>query len=430
MNLNRRRLIHASGLAAAAAVVAPFTPAAVAQPPGTRPGKPGAAVNGADLAAADNWSIFAGRKVGVITNPTGVLANFRSIVDDVADKGVDVGAVFGPEHGFRGTAQDGGSEGTSVDPRTGITVYDSYGAEVADYVGFYEASGVDTICFDIQDVGARFYTYIWTMWGAMQAASRTGAKFVVLDRPNPIGGQARGPVLQPGFESGVGRLGIALQHGMTVGELATCFNAVYLPAAGLTPIKDLHVVQVQGWRREMTGPDNRAAWILPSPNMPTPETATLYPGTALFEATNMSEGRGTTRPFEIIGAPYVDYRWAEALNGKGLNGVTFREAYFQPTLSKNQGLICGGVQVHITDATRVEALEVGTHMLVEAKRLYPGFDWRGDGGRWMGLLSGSARFAEQLDAGADARTIMDSWRQELGQFVRDTRPYLLYNGPR
>lgn len=430
MNLNRRRLIHASGLAAAAAVVAPFTPAAVAQPPGTRPGKPGAAVNGADLAAADNWSIFAGRKVGVITNPTGVLANFRSIVDDMADKGVDVGAVFGPEHGFRGTAQDGGSEGTSVDPRTGITVYDSYGAEVTDYVGFYEASGVDTICFDIQDVGARFYTYIWTMWGAMQAASRTGAKFVVLDRPNPIGGQARGPVLQPGFESGVGRLGIALQHGMTVGELATCFNAVHLPAAGLTPIKDLHVVQVQGWRREMTGPDNRAAWILPSPNMPTPETATLYPGTALFEATNMSEGRGTTRPFEIIGAPYVDYRWAEALNGKGLNGVTFREAYFQPTLSKNQGLICGGVQVHITDATRVEALEVGTHMLVEAKRLYPGFDWRGDGGRWMGLLSGSARFAEQLDAGADARTIMDSWRQELGQFVRDTRPYLLYNGPR
>ncbi|MCT9869691.1 exo-beta-N-acetylmuramidase NamZ family protein [Paenarthrobacter aurescens] len=430
MTLNRRKLIHASGLAAAAAVVAPFAPSAAAAPQANRPGKPGATVNGADIAAADNWSIFAGRRVGVITNPTGVLENFRSIVDDMADKDVEVAAVFGPEHGFRGTAQDGASEGTSVDPRTGITVYDSYGAEVADYVGFFEASGVDTICFDIQDVGARFYTYIWTMWGAMQAASRTGARFVVLDRPNPIGGQARGPVLQPGFESGVGRLGIALQHGMTVGELAKYFNAVHLPAAGLTPIQDLEVIQAQGWRREMTGPDNRGAWILPSPNMPTPETATLYPGTALFEATNMSEGRGTTRPFELIGAPYVDYRWAEALNSKGLNGVTFREAYFQPTLSKNQGLICGGVQVHITDATRVEALEVGTHMLVEAKRLYPGFDWRGDGGRWMGLLSGSARFAEQLDGGADARTIMDSWRPELGQFVRDTRQYLLYNGPR
>lgn len=431
MTIDRRKLIRASGLGVVAAAVAPFAPSAIAQAPSpARPGKPGNPVSGADVAAASNWSIFAGRKVGIITNPTGVLSNFRSIVDDMAEKGVDVGAVFGPEHGFRGTAQDGASEETSIDPRTGITVYDSYGAQVADYVGFYQASGVDTICFDIQDVGARFYTYIWTMWGAMQAASRTGARFVVLDRPNPIGGQARGPVLQSGFESGVGQLGIALQHGMTVGELARYFNAVHLPAVGLTPIGDLHVVEVQGWRREMTGPDNRAAWILPSPNMPTPETATVYPGTALFEATNMSEGRGTTRPFELIGAPYVDYRWAEALNSKKLNGVTFREAYFQPTLSKNQGLVCGGVQVHITDAARVEALEVGTHMLVEAKRLYPEFGWRGDGGRWMGLLSGSARFAEQLDAGADARTITDSWRSELGQFVRDTREYLLYNGQR
>jgi uncharacterized protein YbbC (DUF1343 family) len=430
MTLNRRKLIHASGLAAAAAVVAPFAPSATAASQANRPGKPGTPVNGADIAAASNWSIFAGRKVGVITNPTGVLANFRSIVDDMAARNVNVGAVFGPEHGFRGTAQDGASEGTSVDPRTGITVYDSYGAEVADYVRFFETSGVDTICFDIQDVGARFYTYIWTMWGAMQAAAQTGAKFVVLDRPNPIGGQARGPVLQAGFESGVGRLGIALQHGMTVGELATYFNAVHLPAAGLKPLQDLQVVQVQGWRREMVGPDSRASWILPSPNMPTPETATLYPGTALFEATNMSEGRGTTRPFEVIGAPYVDYRWAEALNSKGLSGVTFREAYFQPTLSKNQGLVCGGVQVHISDPSRVEALDVATHMLVEAKRLYPGFGWRGDAGRWMGLLSGSARFAEQLDDGADARTITDSWRSELGQFVRDTRQYLLYTGPR
>ncbi|MFE4197884.1 exo-beta-N-acetylmuramidase NamZ domain-containing protein [Paenarthrobacter sp. NPDC056912] len=431
MTIDRRRLIRASGLGAAAALAAPLASITNAQAtPALDAGKPGSPVNGADVAAANKWNIFAGRKVGVITNPTGVLANLRSIVDDMADKGVNVGAVFGPEHGFRGTAQDGASEGTSVDPRTGITVYDSYGAEVADYAGYFKASGVDTICFDIQDVGARFYTYIWTMWGAMQAASQTGAKFVVLDRPNPVGGQARGPVLQGGFESGVGRLGIALQHGMTVGELAKYFNAVHLPAAGLKPIKDLEIVAVRGWRREMTGPDNRAAWILPSPNMPTPETATLHPGTALFEATNMSEGRGTTRPFELIGAPYVDYRWAEALNSKRLSGVTFREAYFQPTLSKNQGLVCGGVQVHITDPARVEALEVGTHMLVEAKRLYPGFDWRGDGGRWMGLLSGSARFAEQLDAGTDAATIIGSWRSELGQFVRDTREYLLYNGRR
>ncbi len=428
MSINRRNLIQASGLGAVVAIASPFAPAAHAQ--GKRPEhsrKP--VIAGADVAAADNWSVFADRKIGVITNPTGVLANFRTIIDDMASKGVDVGAVFGPEHGFRGTAQDGAAEETSVDPRTGITVYDTYGASIATYARFYEESGVDTIVFDIQDVGARFYTYIWTMWDAMQAASRSGRRFVVLDRPNPIGGQARGPVLQEGFQSGVGKLGIALQHGMTVGELARYFNAVFLPKAGLEPI-ELEVVEVQGWHREMTGPDSRSRWILPSPNMPTPETATLYPGTALFEATNMSEGRGTTRPFELIGAPYVDYQWAEALNSKGLDGVVFREAYFQPTLSKNVGKICGGVQVHITDHEAVEALEVGIHMLVEAKRLYPGFNWRGDAGRWMGLLSGSARAGQQIDAGADAQTIIDAWQPELRQFVQDTREFLLYNGKR
>ncbi|GAB3536281.1 DUF1343 domain-containing protein [Arthrobacter tecti] len=427
MSINRRSLIQASGLGAVAAVAAPFAPSAAAKEPKNK--NKHTLVNGADVAAADNWNVFAGRTIGVITNPTGVLANFRTIVDDMAGKGVDVGAVFGPEHGFRGTAQDGAAEETSVDPRTGITVYDTYGASVATYARFYEESGVDTIVFDIQDVGARFYTYIWTMWDAMQAASQSGRRFVVLDRANPIGGQARGPVLQDGFQSGVGKLGIALQHGMTVGELARYFNAVFLPKAGLEPI-ELEVVEVQGWKRERIVPDNRATWILPSPNMPTPETATLYPGTALFEATNMSEGRGTTRPFELIGAPYVDYQWAEALNSKGLDGVTFREAYFQPTLSKNVGKICAGVQVHINDHEVVEALEVGIHMLVEAKRLYPGFDWRGDGGRWMGLLSGSARAAEQIDAGESAERIIGSWGRELGQFVRDTRPFLLYPGRR
>ncbi|GAB3523415.1 exo-beta-N-acetylmuramidase NamZ family protein [Arthrobacter monumenti] len=431
MALNRRDLISATGLGAAVAVAAPFVSGAAAQSPsGQRRGNGGTLTNGADVAAADNWSIFNGRKVGIITNPTGVLKNFRSIVDDMAGQEVDVRAVFGPEHGFRGTALAGDSEETTVDPRTGIIVYDAYGAQAVDLAAFYRDSGVDTVCFDIQDVGARFYTYIWTMWEAMQAASQTGAGFVVLDRPNPIGGQARGPVLQDGFQSGVGKLGIALQHGMTVGELARYFNAVHLPEAGLEPIRDLQVVEVQGWHREMTGPDHRASWVMPSPNMPTPETATVYPGTALFEATNMSEGRGTTRPFELIGAPYVDYRWAEALNSKRLKGVEFREAYFSPTLSKNRGLVCGGVQVHIQDADSVGAVELGTHMIVEAKRLYPEFDWRGDGGRWMDLLSGSARFKEQVNAGESAETIIGAWQDELKQFVRDTREFLVYGGPR
>ncbi|WP_245580219.1 exo-beta-N-acetylmuramidase NamZ family protein [Arthrobacter castelli] len=421
----------ATGLGAAAAVAAPLASGAAAHTPGRKNrGNGRGLTNGADVAAADNWRIFDGRNVGIITNPTGVLENFRSIVDDMANQAVDVHAVFGPEHGFRGTAQAGDSEETYVDPRTRITVYDAYGADAADFAAFYREAGVDTVCFDIQDVGARFYTYIWTMWEAMQAASQTGARFVVLDRANPIGGQARGPVLQDGFESGVGKLGIALQHGMTVGELAKYFNAIHLPEAGLAPIRELQVVEVQGWHREMTGPSQRETWVMPSPNMPTPETATVYPGTALFEATNMSEGRGTTRPFELIGAPYIDYRWAQALNAKGLAGVEFREAYFTPTMSKNQGLVCGGVQVHLLEPDKVEAVELGTHMMVEAKRLYPEFDWRGDEGRWMDLLSGSARFQEQLDAGEGAGTIIGSWQDELLQFVRDTRAFLVYGGPR
>lgn len=435
MALDRRKLLHASGgLAAAVAVVAPFAPSATASTNQTRPGgKPASPVSGADVAAANGWSIFAGRKVGVITNPTGVLANFRTIVDDMAAKGVEVGAVFGPEHGFRGgTAQDGASEGTSVDPRTGIPVYDSYGgATVADYVGFFEASGgVDTICFDIQDVGARFYTYIWTMWGgAMQAASRTGATFVVLDRPNPIGGQARGPVLQKGFESGVGQLGIALQHGMTVASSPnTSTQFTFRPPAS-SPSRTFR------WWRSRDAPRHdgtgQPGGVDPAEPQhantrnrhPVPRHGLVRGHQHVRRSRNHPAVRTHRRALRGLSL-------GGGLNSKGLAGVTFREAYFQPTLSKNQGLICGGVQVHITDAARVEALEVGTHMLVEAKRLYPGFGWRGDGGRWMGLLSGSARFAEQLDAGAGAKTIMDNWRSELDQFVRDTREYLLYNGKR
>ncbi|GAB3819026.1 DUF1343 domain-containing protein [Tessaracoccus terricola] len=385
---------------------------------------------GADVAAADRWRIFSGRKVGVITNPTGVLEDFTSIVDDMVARGVDVGAVFGPEHGFRGTAQAGESEETFVDPRTGVTVYDAYGANVDKFAGFFTESGVDTVVFDIRDVGARFYTYIWTMWTAMQAASQVGIAFVVLDRPNPLGGQARGPVLKEGFTSGVGLLEIAQQHGMTVGELARYFNGTFMERAGQAKLADLDVVEVRGWRREMVGPDQADRWIPPSPNMPTPQTATLYPGTGLVEATDWSEGRGTTRPFELIGAPYIDHQWAAALNQLGLKGVEFREAYFVPTFSKNQGVVCGGVQVHLMDEEKVEAIELATHMLVTARDLYPEFSWRGDGGRWIDLLTGSDRFRTQLEAGESAEAIIAAWQPELRQFVKDTRKYLLYSGRR
>ena len=216
MTLSRRNVFQAAGVAAAtAAGLAAATPAMAAHGsavPATTGGR--RIRTGADVAAAGKWRVFSGRKVGIITNPTGVLEDFTSIVDAMVAADVDVRAVFGPEHGFRGTAQAGEAEDTFTDPRTGVTVYDAYGATVAKLTGFYAESGVDTVVFDIRDVGVRFYTYIWTMWTAMQAAAQAGdLRFVVLDRPNPLGGRARGPVLQPGFTSGVGLLEIAQQHG-------------------------------------------------------------------------------------------------------------------------------------------------------------------------------------------------------------------------
>jgi uncharacterized protein YbbC (DUF1343 family) len=187
---------------------------------------------------------------------------------------------------------------------------------------------------------------------------------------------------------------------------------------------------MSGWRREQMFADTGLTWVTPSPNMPTPDTALTYPGTGLFEATNLSEGRGTTRPFELIGAPYIDYKWAEALSSKPIPGVAFREAYFTPTFSKNAGKVCGGVQVHITDPARVEAITAATHMMVEAKRLYAEFDWRGDAGRWIDLLTGSTRFRDMLMAGAPAAEIVGAWHQELSEWNGRRDDYLLYPAAR
>ena len=277
--------------------------------------------------------MVAGERVGLISNPTGIVTDLRHEVDVMAgDDRVDLVAAFGPEHGFRGSAQAGGSEPGGPDPRTGIPVYDTYTKTPAQIAEFFEQAGLDTVMFDIQDVGARFYTYIWTMYDCMVAASLAGVRFVVLDRPNPIGATAAyGPVLHPEHATFVGRKAISQQHGMTVGELAGLFNAEFLPedAAADGPV-DLAVSRMAGWRRDMYAEETGQPWVMPSPNMPRVETAVVYPGTCLFEATNLSEGRGTTRPFELIGAPCVDHRWAEALNDLGLPGVGFREAYFAP----------------------------------------------------------------------------------------------------
>jgi len=433
-NINRRQLLGAAGLSLAALPIAANS-AAGAQSAGlssagtllAQPQRP--VITGAERLERSGWAALRGQRVGVVTNPTGILDDLTHVVDRMVASGdVNVVAVFGPEHGFRGTAQAGDSEGNHVDPRTGVTVYDAYGATATKLADFYRAANVETVVFDIQDVGARFYTYIWTMYEAMKAAVATGARFVVLDRPNPVGGSARGPMLLSAFTSGVGRKEIVQQHGMTVGELARFFDGEFLQAEVGARLSDLAVLGMTGWSREQTFADTGLTWVMPSPNMPTPDTALLYPGTCLFEATNLSEGRGTTRPFELIGAPYVDYRWAEALAGRKIPGLAFREAYFTPTFSKNVGKVCGGVQVHITDPAKVEAITAATHMMVEAKRLYAEFDWRGDAGRWIDLLTGSTRFRDMLTAGAPASEIISAWRAELSEWNRRGQQYLLYPG--
>ncbi|MGW3198725.1 exo-beta-N-acetylmuramidase NamZ family protein [Streptomyces sp. NPDC001118] len=376
---------------------------------------------GFERLAAEGYAILGGQRVGIVTNPTGVTRDVQHIVDVMhKDTRVKLTAVFGPEHGFRGTAQAGGSEGRSTDPATGLPVYDTYlksGKALAD---IFTTSGVDTVVFDIQDVGARFYTYIWTLYDCMEAAQLAGKRFVVLDRPNPVTGRvARGPVLHKEFATFVGRQPVAQAHGMTVAELARLFNKEFLSR----PVA-LDTVLMTGWRRADWYDESVLPWVPPSPNMPTPDTALVYSGTCMFEGTNVSEGRGTTRPFELLGAEGVDGRWAAAANGLALPGVHFREAYFAPTFSKFEGRTVGGVQIHVYDRAAYDPVRTGIALLVTAKKVWPGFAWRPDA--WIDKLTGSARVRTMIDAGAGTDEVTGAWQEELAAFRRVRREYLLY----
>ncbi|MEU3688846.1 exo-beta-N-acetylmuramidase NamZ family protein [Streptomyces narbonensis] len=420
MSLSRRSLLAAGGALGAVGAGAAVAPAASAAPAAPDAGRPRVRT-GFERLAADGYALLAGERVGVVTNPTGVTADARHVVDVMhADERVDLVAVFGPEHGFRGTAQAGGSEGRYDDPATGLPVYDTYLKSGQPLADVFTASGVDTVVFDIQDVGARFYTYIWTLYDCMAAAALAGKRFVVLDRPNPVTGRAAlGPVLDRAFATFVGREPIAQAHGMTVAELALLFNAEFLTA----PVA-LETVRMTGWRRTGFFDATGLPWVPPSPNMPTPDTALVYSGTCLFEGTNLSEGRGTTRPFELLGAEGVDRRWAEAANALGLPGVRFREAYFAPTFSKFQGKTVGGVQLHVHDREAFDPVRTGVGLLVTARRSWSGFAWRAD--HWIDKLTGSARVRTLIDAGADTDEVVGAWEADLAAFRAVRREHLLY----
>ncbi|MEU2074560.1 DUF1343 domain-containing protein [Streptomyces sp. NPDC013489] len=429
MGLSRRSLLAAGGALGAVAATAPTASAGA---PTAATGSPTASTEerrhgharvrtGFERLADDGYALLSGERVGVVTNPTGITRDARHIVDVMhADERVDLVAVFGPEHGFRGTAQAGGSEGRYDDPATGLPVYDTYLKSGQPLADVFTASGVDTVVFDIQDAGARFYTYIWTLYDCMAAAALAGKRFVVLDRPNPVTGRAAlGPVLDRAFATFVGREPIAQAHGMTVAELARLFNGEFLA----TPVA-LETVRMTGWRRTDFFDTTGLPWVPPSPNMPTPETALVYSGTCLFEGTNLSEGRGTTRPFELLGAEGIDRRWAEAANALGLPGVRFREAYFAPTFSKFQGKTVGGVQLHVDDRESFDPVRAGIGLLVTARSSWSGFAWRAD--NWIDKLTGSTRVRTLIDAGAGVDEVVGAWQADLAAFRAVRREYLVY----
>ncbi|MFB9661151.1 exo-beta-N-acetylmuramidase NamZ domain-containing protein [Glycomyces mayteni] len=413
----KRRTVIGGTVAGAAAALATAAPAAA-----DRGGR--AVRTGVEVLARSDFRELRGQRVGVISNPTGVLPDLSHEVDLMHGSGkVDIAAVFGPEHGFRGVSQAGEGEDFFLDAKTGLPVYNAYN-DMDRMAEVFAETGIETVVFDIQDVGARFYTYIWTMYLAMEAAGQLGLRFVVLDRPNPGSAlAASGPVLHPEHATFVGLKPIAQRHGMTVGELARLFNGEFLGGA-----VDLTVVKMERWRRGMYFEETGLPWVPPSPNMPTVATAVAYPGTCLFEATALSEGRGTTKPFELLGAPEIDHEWSEAL--EGLAGARFREAYFTPTFSKWSGKVCGGVELQVTRRDEFDPIRTALAMIVAQRRAFPQYGWRSQDvtSFWLDKLTGNQAVRLAIEAGADVDEVTPLWAEELDAFSEQRESYLLYRG--
>ncbi len=390
-----------------------------------------AVASGLDALAEKRFAPLRGLAVGLVCNPTSVDRRLRHAADLFhAARGVRLAALFGPEHGVRGDAQYMAAVGDDRDRRTGVPVHSLYGSDAAS-LRPAEATlrGLDALVFDIQDVGTRYYTYQATMLYCMEAAARAKIAFFVLDRPNPVGGRAvEGPALRPGFESFCGVHDVAVRHGMTVGELA----GLYREERGLS--LDLAVIPCRGWRRDMHQRDTGLPWIFPSPNMPTPEAALVYPGMCLLEGTNLSEGRGTTRPFELFGAPWLDAdALADALAGERLPGVRFRPASFVPTWDKHAGARCHGAEVVVFDRGAFRPFRTGMACVAAARAQDPGrFRWRTEAYEFVervpafDLLCGSSREREALERGEGWRGLAAAWAREERAFAGRRARHLRY----
>lgn len=375
---------------------------------------------GVEVLLKDQKELLKGKKVGLITNPTGIDSGLNSIVDLLNDDPeIELTALYGPEHGVRGDAQAGSSVEFYIDEKTGLPVYSLYGKTKKPTPEML--ANVDVLVFDIQDVGTRYYTYIYTMAYAMEAAKENNIPFIVLDRPNPQGGlSVDGPVLEPEFSSFVGLYPIPLKHGMTVGELASFFNKEFEIGADLT------VVKMNGWKRSMNFDETGLPFVLASPNMPTVSTTFVYPATGLIEGTNVSEGRGTTKPFELIGAPYINSTdLAEKLNSLSLPGVKFRAASFTPTFSKHAGKLSHGVEIYVTDREEFEAVPTGLHIIKTIHDMYPD-DFQFLAANNFSLLIGNDWVRTMILEGATVADIMNEYQDEQDEFKKVRKEYLIY----
>jgi uncharacterized protein YbbC (DUF1343 family) len=372
---------------------------------------------------------LAGKRIGVVCNPASVDHGFGHIADRIkAVPGATLAAIFGPQHGFRSDVQENMIEsGHGTDARRRVPIYSLYSDTRVPTTDMM--AGLDLLVIDLQDVGTRIYTYIYTMAYCLTAARRDGVKVIVCDRPNPIGGtQVEGPMLVSGYESFVGLYQIPMRHGMTIGELARLFNEHFGIGA------DLEVITMEGWTRDMYHDTAGAPWVMPSPNIPTLDTAIVYPGTVLFEGTNVSEGRGTTRPFELIGAPWVqDERFAETLNARNLPGVHFRPAVFEPTFHKHAKTTCGGCQIHVTERATFQPVLAGVLLIEAFRAASPGsFEWRQPPYEYeytllpFDILAGTADTRSQIESGVPAEEIARSWGPGVAEFGRVRERFLLY----
>jgi uncharacterized protein YbbC (DUF1343 family) len=398
---------------------------------------------GLDVLCNDRLDLLRGRRVGVLCHPASVAADLTHAVDRLIEAGVRPARLYGPEHGVRGEAQDMIGVDDDHDRRTGIPVVSLYGETFESLApSAADLADIDVLVVDLQDVGSRYYTYIWTMVLAMEAAFRAGVAVIVLDRPNPLGGVAiEGGTVGEKYESFVGLGAVPVRHGLTIGEVAR-LRVPGMPWGGARfarPIEgDLTVVAMRGWRRAMSFVEAGLPWVMPSPNMPTPATALVYPGQCLFEATNLSEGRGTTRPFEIVGAPFLDgYDWAAALTEMArkelpLPGVRFRPLSFRPTFHKFAGRSCGGVQLHVTNRAAFRPYATGIALIASAHRLAPAeFRWRTEPYEFVAdppaidLLTGGGDVRAAVDADASLGQLVATFKGFEREFAERRRPALL-----